>query len=50
VVALPLPRPALMRRWNAVMLRQRASVPLVRDFVQLLLAKGVQGGDGQRTA
>lgn len=40
LVALPLPGLALRRRWNAVMLRQSAALPMVRDFVQLLLTKG----------
>ena len=36
VVALRVPGTALVRRWNAVTLRQSAAVPMVRDFVHLL--------------
>lgn len=48
VVALPLPGRSLLQRWNAVMLRQCVGVPILRDFVELLAAKGrFVVGDGQ---
>jgi LysR family transcriptional regulator for metE and metH len=40
LVALPLPASALQRRWSAVMLRQAAAMPMLRDFVELLAATG----------